>query len=623
LDIRTLAFVTVFTSVICGLGLSGFAHRLVRFRGLKVFASGMLLVGIGFLLMSLRDALPAVLSVVAANAGIFGGLVVMNEGVCRFMDWETRSVPIGIGLGAILCVLFVYLTFIAPSVHWRIVVVSLFIGVQCALCARDALRPANASTRAPRQIIALGFALLSAFMLFRTVWTLFEGEMPSFMGVVGVIHSLAFVFFQVMSLFVTVGMVWWASVRLQAELRRFERIISATPDHISLLDRDGAYRLVNDSYLQLLGLERDDILGRTSADLVGEEYYRNVTLPNLEKAFRGETRATAEWIDLPRVGPRYYLLTYHPVFDEDGSISYVALNARDMTELQQAQKERQRIFEMSLDMLCIAGLDGYLKELNPAWTRVLGWSQEELKASPWIDFVHPDDVQATLEAGAVLGRGEPVVDFINRYRAKSGEYRSLSWTSLVDPATKNIYCVVRDVTERMQLEEELRLLTVTDPLTGAGNRRLFMRRADEELERSLRYGDSLSLLMFDLDLFKLVNDKYGHSVGDEALKALVRECRKHLRNTDILCRMGGEEFAALLIKANQDAAIATAERIRESVERMAVRDGDKEVRVTVSIGVSAIKSSDDSVDALLRRADKALYEAKGAGRNRVVAAPAD
>ncbi len=142
------------------------------------------------------------------------------------------------------------------------------------------------------------------------------------------------------------------------------------------------------------------------------------------------------------------------------------------------QKERTLLFNLSLDMLCIAAFDGYFKELNPAWTRTLGWSKTELLEKPWLHFVHPEDKQATVEAGNSLAEGKCLVQFENRYRCKDGSYKWISWTSSPTPEMRRIFAVARDVTEEKQKQEELdesrrMLSTLMSNLPGMAYRCLY------------------------------------------------------------------------------------------------------------------------------------------------------
>ena len=120
-----------------------------------------------------------------------------------------------------------------------------------------------------------------------------------------------------------------------------------------------------------------------------------------------------------------------------------------------ASTDFERFFEFSFDLLCVGGFDGYFKRLNPAWTRTLGWSIDELLAKPWLDFVHPDDRQATIEAGSGLLGGSQLVSFVNRYACPDGSHRWLLWNATPHPDTETIYAVAHDITERTRTHEAL------------------------------------------------------------------------------------------------------------------------------------------------------------------------
>ena len=178
----------------------------------------------------------------------------------------------------------------------------------------------------------------------------------------------------------------------------------------------------------------------------------------------------------------------------------------------------------------------------------------------------------------------------------------------------------RDLTERLKtLNVELEALATTDSLTGINNRRNFFNLAADEIARAKRYQRPLTALMIDIDRFKNVNDKHGHAVGDMVLKAIAQACITTLRETDVLGRLGGEEFAILLPETEDGRE--QADRLRRTIERMrtALDDGT-DLNVTVSIGVAAARPEDATIDDILGRADEALYQAKQRGRNCVATA---
>ncbi|HYJ11631.1 MAG TPA: GGDEF domain-containing protein, partial [Polyangiaceae bacterium] len=201
-----------------------------------------------------------------------------------------------------------------------------------------------------------------------------------------------------------------------------------------------------------------------------------------------------------------------------------------------------------------------------------------------------------------------------------------------------------DVTAQKDLEAQLRELATCDSLTGAATRRHFVELAQRERERSLRSGSPLSLCMFDADHFKNVNDQYGHVAGDHVLAAIAQAARSKLRKSDVLGRLGGEEFGILLPDTALPGALTLAERVRVAVADVELQTSDMPpdssvhhlvpgggpadeaapgapnptITATISIGVAELRKG-EPFEALLKRADRALYAAKDLGRNRVQA----
>ncbi len=405
---------------------------------------------------------------------------------------------------------------------------------------------------------------------------------------------------------------------MQEQLRRYEQIVASSPNLIALVDRNHQFQMVNDAYLDAFGKKRQFLIGTHIKQLVGEDAYHELTQSLLERAFTGEHIQIDQWINCTGIGLRFFNISYHPLRSQDLHPRFVVVNASDITELKRAETDRQRIFELSLDMLSINTMEGQFVETNPAWSRTLGWSATELRKIKWLDLVISDDLTSSTDVSHRLSRGESVVGFENRCQCKDGNIKWLSWSSHPDPERKRIFSTVRDVTIRKRMEEELHQLATTDPLTGAGNRRHFIERATAELLRGRRYGAQMALLMLDIDYFKEVNDTYGHSVGDEVLKRLVDCCHQELRETDIFGRYGGEEFAAVLVSTDKSGALRTCKRLLKAISKLKIRAGTTTVSITVSLGLTMHQADDSSIDTLLKRADDALYQAKNTGRNQIV-----
>ncbi len=146
------------------------------------------------------------------------------------------------------------------------------------------------------------------------------------------------------------------------------------------------------------------------------------------------------------------------VFIVVAMLIFAALMLSNLLALRRAEKEQEHFFNVSLDLLCVAGFDGYFKKLNPAWEKALGFKLWELLEQPYIDFIHPDDHQATMAEARKISAGAKVLSFENRYQCKDGSYRWLQWNAAPVPESKLIYAAARDVTERKQIDEHIERL---------------------------------------------------------------------------------------------------------------------------------------------------------------------
>jgi diguanylate cyclase (GGDEF)-like protein len=197
-----------------------------------------------------------------------------------------------------------------------------------------------------------------------------------------------------------------------------------------------------------------------------------------------------------------------------------------------------------------------------------------------------------------------------------GDLIAITVPLLVAPAAAHYALAL--LFELEQAYSRLHQFSIRDPLTLAFNRRFLVDRLVVETERALRTRQPLSLLIMDADEFKLINDRFGHAIGDRVLQAMVSACTAILRPYDILARYGGEEFVLLLPNTGLEQACEAAERIRATVAGLRIeRERSAPIRVTASLGVAQLSAADADGSAMLKRADAALYRAKRAGRNRL------
>jgi diguanylate cyclase (GGDEF)-like protein/PAS domain S-box-containing protein len=262
---------------------------------------------------------------------------------------------------------------------------------------------------------------------------------------------------------------------------------------------------------------------------------------------------------------------------------------------------------------------GKFLDVNNQLAQLLGYEPSEMIGQSIINFIAPEDQDRVL--ANIRDGTESNIEHEMLRKDGSRVLVESHGQTIVQGGIPTRLTAIRDITERKLFEAELKRQAHIDHLTGVSNRGYFMVQAEQELSRAVRYGKPLSLYMLDIDYFKKVNDSYGHKIGDLVLIKLAEVCRQTLREVDIIGRVGGEEFVILLPETDLLEAIEVAERLKESIAKSKVPlESGLPLHFTVSIGVTSLVSKNDNLDVLLNLADKALYEAKEKGRNRVCVA---
>ncbi|MCP4678476.1 MAG: diguanylate cyclase [Deltaproteobacteria bacterium] len=289
-----------------------------------------------------------------------------------------------------------------------------------------------------------------------------------------------------------------------------------------------------------------------------------------------------------------------------------------------------RIISLCPDAIIGVDQKGIINIFNRAAERITGWSQREV-----IGEFHIGDIYASYDIARLIKKSLLSTEFggIGRLegfetegRTRDGRRYPVRLSAIVlykDGIEVGSVGFFYDLTERKSLEEELRRLSITDSLTGLYNHRHFVNVLADEVGRAKRYQRPLTIIYFDLDDFKLFNDAFGHREGDRLL-CLASECtRGILRVHDYAFRHGGDEFMLLLVETNFRSGVQVAERFRESFNKQCHQASSKlsqtSKRVSISLGVAQLLPGED-IDALITRADLAMYEAKRAGGDRIIGA---
>lgn len=284
--------------------------------------------------------------------------------------------------------------------------------------------------------------------------------------------------------------------------------------------------------------------------------------------------------------------------------------------------------ESSGDIICRIDADNLPVYVSPSAKRVLGWTPEEMIAAG-TRFIHPDDqaLVRSVNDSLIAGKIEATTVTIRMMTKAGGNIWVEASARLMHDAagTPGVVIVMRDISDRKRLEDQLRDQALTDGLTGLANRRSFDDALEQAWQRTLRAGGEMSLLMLDVDRFKSFNDLYGHQAGDECLRVLASAITGVVRRTsDMVARYGGEEIAVILPDTGAIRARAIAEAARAGIEALRLHHAGNEAGiVTASIGVATAFARNGAQmqmpAGLLLAADSALYKAKQGGRNRVIA----
>lgn len=262
--------------------------------------------------------------------------------------------------------------------------------------------------------------------------------------------------------------------------------------------------------------------------------------------------------------------------------------------------------------------------VNPAFEALMGYrAQDVIGHNPkFLQGAGTSD-QTRYKIRQAMRDGKSIRTEILNYDSQGKElWLDINMVPLFDEHGKLAYyaAIERDLTEHKRLQARLEALATTDSLTGLLNRHTFLQLADKEFARARRYSRPLSVIMIDIDHFKSINDRHGHAAGDEVLRGMSAICQSNLRDSDLLGRVGGEEFVLVLPDTPQTNAVRVAERMREQLAKSPIQPASLNLTITASFGVTSLREGDDSLQTLIERADAAMYSAKHGGRNQVKSA---
>ncbi len=368
------------------------------------------------------------------------------------------------------------------------------------------------------------------------------------------------------------------------------------------------------------------------SDLI-PRYNRVEFLKKVEQCFEEQTPLEFEQAYDTRDGTTWWRISLKPIINEQEGINRLLITGHDITtkielahKLELTRSRFVSVIEAAYDCIITINQKERIVLFNSAAQDLFGYSEEEIIGQS-IEMLVPAQFRKNHS------------DHVDRFASSPIKSRQMEERNRVYGLHKNgsefpveiaiskinvggmveFTAIVRDISDKVRLLDHLSCIAAKDHLTGLANRREFEEQGKLMFTSAKRANKTLSLLMLDVDKFKNINDTYGHEKGDEVLQLLSHVGASTVQHLDLFARIGGEEFVVLMPETDQDQAMAMAERVRNIFDTQSFNHNWKEkpIPFTVSIGVSIMREDDSSILSLLKRADDALYRAKGSGRNKV------
>lgn len=572
LDMRTVVFSYTISNFICMIVMAIlWKQNHKRFAGIGFWMADFVMQFTALVMLALRGAIPDFLSMTGSNALIIGGTVLIYIGLEQFTGKRGPQAQNYLLLGVFIAA-HGFFTLVSPNLAIRADLVSLGLLAICSQCAWLTLRRVPAQMR--RFTRGTGY-VFAAFCLVSIIRLLIDLSIPAESDFFhsNVYDTLSILTYQMLFILLTLSLFLMVNRRLFADLE--SDIIAREQAESALLRSEKIIRL----RLRLWEFAADhpvDELMQTALDEIEQ--------------LTGST-----------IG------FYHFVDDDENALSLQAWSTRTQAEFCTAQGKGMHypISEAGVWVDCVSAHKAVI--------------HNDYASLPHRKGLPPGHAQVIRELVAPTIRQGRVVSILG-VGNKPSEYHEDD-IELVAYIADLVWSIVekRQADDQIrQLNTKLEHLAMTDELTGLTNRRSFYIQGTKEIKRAQRYGTPFSLLMLDLDEFKTINDQFGHEAGDRMLQCIANTLTANIRQTDLLARMGGEEFSVILPNTGIQDAVRLAERLRQAVEATGCPISDRQMNVTVSVGVASYQESISFLDDLLRDADTAMYRAKNQGRNRVV-----
>ncbi|MGX5914311.1 sensor domain-containing diguanylate cyclase [Aliidiomarina sp. Khilg15.8] len=409
--------------------------------------------------------------------------------------------------------------------------------------------------------------------------------------------------------------------------------LRTTLDHVGgyvfTKDINGRYTYVNQMVCDLFQCSAEDILGKTDASLF-ELDASSELLRNDERVLKHGERIEAEECNVfsDNHEERWYWSVKVPLRDPDGTLTGMCGISTDITERKRLERDLQKQKSLLDTVLNNADAAIFMKNdqsrylyANSVTASLFGVRPDELIGKSDPQLMSAEEAAKFAKADQEVLGGSEKVKLEETFTDPDGQLHHY-WTIKIplpasDTEEPAFIGIATDITDVVKLREKFKLLAHTDELTGIYNRRFLFETAERELKRARRYQTQVSAIVIDIDRFKMVNDTFGHARGDDVLVKVVNACKSCIRETDLLGRIGGDEFVIVTPDSGRDNALQITQRLRQAVQSLHLELPEQQAfNLTLSIGV-AISQDNEPFDQLLARADRALYRVKARDRDNV------
>ena len=396
----------------------------------------------------------------------------------------------------------------------------------------------------------------------------------------------------------------------------FSSFADSLNDGLYVTDPDGIFTYVNTALARILGHEKpDDIIGRSFMEFIEPSYkevmrqryqaYQHSSVPSSLISVRVLRKDGSTGMIEIRPG-----IPGHPGFSR-GVVRDITEIRKTEIQLRETETLYQSVVELSPDAIVLSSLEGAILDFNKEALKLFNYDLKEAVLGQWIgSFVETSEQKAMEELLVdAIQKGEQLYSEVTLVRSDDSTFLgevSAKLLGTINGEKPLLMILARDITDRRATEDQLRMLSVTDPLTKLFNRRGVTLAAEQELRHAKRTGGVMTVMFMDLNGMKKINDTYGHDMGDSVLVIVAQALRETFRDSDIIGRIGGDEFVVVALNAAMDTAQPMIKRLQERLKNC-----DSPFEVSLACGVVEYNPENDlSLAQLLKQADQAMYEDK-------------